>query len=106
MLRLLAAALLASSTLAAQPRDLKAFYMRSCAACHGQDGSGRSATGARLSGRNLAEGRWQTKKTDGQLVKSILDGKDAMPAYGSQIKEDEALRLVTEVIRPFAAHKK
>jgi mono/diheme cytochrome c family protein len=106
MIRFTAAALLAVSAFAAQPRDLKAFYQHGCAACHGQDGSGRSATGARLPGRNLADARWQSKKTDAQLVKSILEGKDAMPAYSSQLSQDEALRLVTEVLRPFAAHRK
>ena len=106
MIRLFSAMLLASTALAAQPRDMKAFFLQTCAACHGQDGSARSLTGARLAGRAFTDTRWQAKQTDSQLVKSILKGKGAMPAFGAQLKEEEALRLVTDIVRPFAAHKK
>jgi len=103
-----AALLLAFSTLplTAEVRDLKAFFQERCAVCHGPDGTGRGANGARLGGRNLAEARWLAKQEEPGLVASILKGRGAMPGFRRQLSEAEARRLVAEVIRPLAARKR
>lgn len=93
-------------SLAAQEKDLKVFFQRTCAACHGPDGSGRAVNGQRLPGRVFADPRWQSKEKDADLVKSILKGKGGMPSFQSQLSEAEAEKMVTDVIRPFAARKK
>ncbi|HTL99003.1 MAG TPA: cytochrome c [Holophagaceae bacterium] len=86
-------------------QDLKALFSRSCAVCHGEDGSGRGPNGQRLGGKDLANARWQARTRDSEMVKAILKGKGAMPAFGAQMSEADALKLVTEVIRPMAAKK-
>lgn len=101
---------LASAGLSARPafenaQDLKALYSRSCAACHGEDGSGRGPNGQKLGGKDLANPRWQARTRDSEMVKAILKGKGSMPAFGAQMSEADALQLVTEVIRPMAAKK-
>ncbi|MBS1767967.1 MAG: cytochrome c [Acidobacteria bacterium] len=90
---------------ASDAKDMKALYQRSCAMCHGEDGSGRGPNGQRLGGKDLANPRWQARTRDSQMVKAILKGKDSMPAFGAQMSEADALKLVTEVIRPMAAKK-
>ena len=102
--------ILASAGLCARPafegnQDLKALYGRSCAVCHGEDGSGRGPNGQRLGGKDLANSRWQARTRDSEIVKAILKGKGSMPAFGAQMSEADALKLVTEVIRPMAAKK-
>jgi mono/diheme cytochrome c family protein len=92
--------------LAAEVRDLKAFYQLRCAVCHGPDGTGRGSNGARLGGRNLADGRWLAKQDQAQLVASILKGQGAMPGFRRQLSEAEARRLLATVIGPLAARKK
>ena len=101
---------LASVGLSARPalddaKDLKGLFNRSCAVCHGEDGSGRGPNGQKLGGRDLANPRWQARTRDSEMVKSILKGKGSMPAFGAQMSEADALQLVTEVIRPMAAKK-
>jgi mono/diheme cytochrome c family protein len=86
-------------------RDLAAYFRRACAECHGPEGNGRGATGTRLAGRNLADPRWQARTPDADLVKSILKGKREMPAFGATLTEEEAQRLVTQILRPLAARK-
>lgn len=86
-------------------RDLVAFYRRACAECHGLEGNGRAVGGGRLAGRNLADPRWQARTPDADLVTSILKGKREMPAFGATLTEEEAQRLVTQVLRPLAARK-
>ncbi len=96
-----AALLLAFSTLplAAEVRDLKAFFQERCAVCHGPDGSGRSANGARLGGRNLAEARWLGRQEEDALVASVLRGRGAMPGFRRQLSEAEARTLVGDLVR-------
>jgi len=103
-----AALLLAFSTLplTAEVRDLKAFFQERCAVCHGPDGTGRGASGARLGGRNLVEPRWLARQEESGLAASILKGRGAMPGFRRQLSESEARRLVAEVIRPLAARKR
>jgi len=90
---------LLSTPLAAEVRDVKVFFQERCASCHGPDGSGRSVSGARLGGRNLADGRWLAKQEDQALVASILRGKGAMPGFRRQLNEAEAQRLMAELGR-------
>jgi mono/diheme cytochrome c family protein len=89
----------------AQPRDLKAFFQRTCATCHGPDGTGRAVNGARLFGRNLADPKWQAKQKDSDLVKIIFLGKGSMPGFRGQLTEDECKQMVSDIIRPLAAKK-
>lgn len=91
--------------LAAEVRDLKAFYQERCAGCHGADGSGRSPAGSRLGGRNLVDARWLAKQEEANLVASILKGRGAMPGFRRQLNESEAKRLLKEVIQPMAGRK-
>ena len=106
---LILALFLPAATVVAAPledaKDLKALYQRSCAVCHGEDGSGRGPNGQRLGGKDLANPRWQARTRDSQMVQAILKGKESMPAFGAQMSEAEALKLVTQVIRPMAAKK-
>ena len=90
----------------AEQKDLKVFFQRTCAACHGPDGSGRGPGGQKLPGRVLSDARWQGSKKDADLVKSILKGKGGMPSFQSQLSEAEVEKLVTEIIRPTATRKK
>ncbi|MDE3245004.1 MAG: cytochrome c [Acidobacteriota bacterium] len=92
--------------LPAQQKDVKLFFQRTCAACHGLDGSARGLNGQKLPGRVLSDARWQGSKKDSDLVKSILKGKGGMPSFQSQLSEAEVEALVSEIIRPLAARKK
>lgn len=91
-----------AAPLAAEVRDLKAFFQERCAVCHGPDGTGRGPAGARLGGRNLADARWLAKQDEKALAASILKGRGAMPGFRRHLDEAEARRLVADVIRPMA----
>ena len=94
------------SLMPAQQKDVKLFFQRTCAACHGLDGSARGLNGQKLPGRVLSAARRQGSKKDADLVKSILKGKGGMPSFQSQLSEAEVETLVAEIIRPLAARKK
>ncbi len=94
------------SLVPAQQKDVKLFFQRTCAACHGLDGSARGLNGQKLPGRVLSDARWQGSKKDADLVNSILKGKGGMPSFQSQLSETEVETLVAEIIRPLAARKK
>ncbi|MBK8726077.1 MAG: cytochrome c [Holophagaceae bacterium] len=96
---------IASTSATTQARDLKTFYLRTCATCHGVDGSGRAPDGKRLFGRNLADAKWQAKQKDSDLVKIIFLGKGSMPGFRGQLTEDECRQMVSDILRPMAAKK-
>jgi mono/diheme cytochrome c family protein len=85
--------------LSAEVRDLKAFYQERCAVCHGVDGTGRGPNGGRLGGGNLTGIRQETKEQEADLVASLLRGKGAMPGFGRQLSEPEALRLLASLAK-------
>jgi mono/diheme cytochrome c family protein len=91
--------------LAAEVRDLKAFFQERCAVCHGTDGSGR-AGGLRLGGRNLGDARWAAKQEEADLLATVLRGRGAMPGFRRQLSDAEARRLVAMMVRPLAGTKK
>ena len=82
------------------PPDFHSVYLEMCASCHGQDGSARSPSGHKMHGQDFTDTKWQASRTDGQIVKVILDGKGHMPAFRGTLSEPEALALVQQVLRP------
>jgi mono/diheme cytochrome c family protein len=76
-----------------------------CASCHGEDGSARTASGQKLSGRDFTNRKWQANRTDAQIAKVILDGKDAMPPFRGTLSEADALALTRQVLRPMGASR-
>jgi mono/diheme cytochrome c family protein len=86
-------------------RDLKLYFAARCAVCHGLDGTGRGPGGVHLGARGFREGTVLGKASDAALAQTIRQGAGAMPAFGAQITEAEARRMVAEVIRPLAARR-
>ncbi len=86
--------------------DLEAQYCFACARCHGLDGNALSPTGARLPGRVLADRRWLASRKDEDLLAAILKGKGAMPSFRYKLTQEEAERLLREIVRPFARRRR
>jgi len=104
-LALMGSTLPALSAQGAAPRseaELRAFYQRACAGCHGEDGSGTAADGRKLKGRDFTSEKDMQGTTDQGLAKTIRKGLFfgmGMPAYKNDLSEEEALALVREVLR-------
>ncbi|MFM2162559.1 MAG: Cytochrome oxidase, cbb3-type, subunit [Pseudomonadota bacterium] len=60
----------------------EALYATHCSVCHNADGSG--STGPSLRGESL----------DGETVAVILQGEDAMPAFGDTFSDQEVADLL------------
>ena len=104
LLSVLLLAVYMTPVLAQEPagKNLKMFYLQNCAKCHGPDGSGVSAEGKKLSGQNLIDPDWQRSTQDDKMMKTIMKGKFfglAMPGFKGTLTEDEAQRMVTNIIR-------
>ena len=83
-------------------KDLRAFYQQNCVSCHGPDGSAVNAEGKKLRGQDFTNPDWQSKTKDDEMVKTILKGKFfglAMPGFKGTLTEEEAQRMVTDIIR-------
>jgi mono/diheme cytochrome c family protein/uncharacterized membrane protein len=69
-----------------------------CVKCHGADGSGRAARGPLPNITDFTDSSWQARRSDAQLLASIIDGKGQdMPSFREKISQDQARGLVAHV---------
>jgi len=92
--------------LAAQPEGLegaKAAYQNICQSCHGQKGDGKGAIAPTLRTKPKDFNKL-TNKSEEHLFKVIKEGGVAvklspmMPAFGTQLKDDEVREMVRYVL--------
>ena len=87
------------------PRDteaLRTFYAENCVRCHAPDGSAAGPDGKRLKGANFTDAKAMEREKDASLAKVILKGKlfgMEMPSFKDKLTEDEALRMVKDILR-------
>jgi cytochrome c6 len=88
----------------AHAQDAASLYKTKCAACHGPDGSGGTATGKAMGVPDLRSDEVQ-KQTDAELTEIINSGKGKkMPAYKGKLTDDQIKQLVA-YIRDLAKKK-
>jgi cytochrome c6 len=71
-------------------------FKAKCAACHGADGTGSTATGKALKVRDLASPDVQSQ-SDAQLTEIVTNGKNKMPAYKGKLTDDQIKGLVAYI---------
>jgi cytochrome c6 len=81
--------------------DAAALYAKSCASCHGKDGTGATKMGKKAGAKDYTTAEGQ-KWSDEEGVKAILDGvkdgdKTKMKGYTGKITEAEAKELVAYI---------
>ncbi|WLT30482.1 cytochrome c [Geothrix sp. PMB-07] len=82
--------------------ELKAFYVASCARCHGPDGSGRTPKGKKLCAPDFTDATVMARKSDERMVKAIRKGiffGVVMPPFKKRVSEVEAQVMVSELLR-------
>jgi cytochrome c oxidase cbb3-type subunit 3 len=94
-----------SQASAAKPQPTqegRAVFQKTCAMCHGRDGKGEVARDSLPSIPDFTVRDWHQKRTNAQLLISILDGKGTeMPAFRDKVPRERA-REVVNYIRTFA----
>ena len=91
----LVGAAICPSWLSAQS-DSAALFKSKCAMCHGDDGSGSTATGRALKAKDLRSDEVQ-KTSDAELTDVITKGRNNMPAFGQKLKPDQIQQLVAYI---------
>ncbi len=81
---------------------VRELFRQHCVKCHGTDGTGSPARGRLPEIPDFTAASWQARRSEAQLLVSILDGKGSeMPRWRGKIREEEARGLVAHV-RAFA----
>ncbi len=78
--------------------DVKAYYTKNCAGCHGADGKGGDVTMAVPNFKNAA---WQQRRTEQNFIDSIAKGKSLMPGWKEKLNEEQ-IRALAGFVRKFA----
>jgi mono/diheme cytochrome c family protein len=73
-----------------------ALFRQNCAICHGQEANGRE-----MDGRVIPSLRYGTaaQKSEAEIYDQIANGKLPMPAFRSQLTEDEIQKMVKFIRR-------
>jgi mono/diheme cytochrome c family protein len=75
-----------------------ALFAQRCARCHDQDGTGSELRSTTPTLPNFTELRWQQRRSDAQMVVSILEGRGTrMPAFGDRLSRVDARALVAHI---------
>jgi len=79
------------------PQPAGKTFSSLCAPCHGKagKGDGPAAAGFNPRPRDFTDAKFWQERTDQQLIESITNGKNMMPAFGSQLKPEQIKALVT-----------
>ncbi len=85
--------------------DVEYNYARFCAGCHGNSGEGNGRIGRfkKLEPADLTDANFWRMHDDEQLLNSIRDGKDNMPAfhyYLNQKEQREILEYIKNTFQP------
>lgn len=90
-----------------QGGDLQKYWMDACARCHGTNGNGRDPGGRPLpdAGFDFTDARKANRKKDAEWVKVTQEGKDKMPSFKGKLSEADSQRMISEILRKFAARR-
>ena len=76
--------------------DAASLFKAKCALCHGEDGSGNTATGKAQKAKDLRSEETQ-KKSDEEIAEVITKGRNKMPAFAQKLKPEQIQQLVAYV---------
>ena len=74
------------------------LFRQHCVKCHGADGTGRNTRRRQLNIPDFTDAAWQARRSDAQLLTSILGGKGKeMPRWRGKISTEQARSLTAYV---------
>ena len=71
--------------------------MENCANCHGTDGRAKTFHGRLAGAQNFTDAHWQTATTDEEILHTIQNGHDHMPAFQKKLSTAEIEALAAYV---------
>jgi mono/diheme cytochrome c family protein len=82
-------------------REAGRLFQRLCVMCHGSDGKGTNMRDNLPRIPDFSLSAWQDRRSDPQLIVSILDGKGThMPSFRTKVAREQASELVA-LVRTF-----
>ena len=82
--------------------DARALFEKSCASCHGKDGTGQTAMGKKMNLKDYTDAKVQEALKDEAMIKAIKEGvkegeKTKMKGFGDKLKDEEIKALVAHI---------
>ena len=93
---------LAAQAPAKTTEELRGFFQQNCVKCHGADGSAHGPDGRKLKGFDFTNAVEMANQTDAEMAQTIRKGLFfgwRMPAFKHQLSQQDADRMVQEVLR-------
>ena len=83
----------------ALPVDPAAIYAQMCARCHGIDGRGDPELKKTLPVRDFSDPAFQSRATSDEVARTVMAGKNQMPAFGGLLSVPKIQSLSGYVLR-------
>jgi mono/diheme cytochrome c family protein/uncharacterized membrane protein len=83
--------------------SVRELFRQHCTRCHGSDGSGSQVRHRKPELPDFTDRSWQARRSDDQLLASILDGKGKEMPPGRDKMSEEQARILVAYVRTFAA---
>ncbi|HKE58737.1 MAG TPA: cytochrome c [Pyrinomonadaceae bacterium] len=81
-----------------QLAETKRLFTENCIRCHGDDGRGKTTTGAMLDVPDFTDEKWwQEDVTDERLAATIHNGKGGMPKFEKKLSDQQIASLIKYV---------
>ena len=81
-----------------QLAETKRLFTENCIRCHGDDGRGKTTTGAMLDVPDFTDEKWwQADVTDERLAATIHNGKGGMPKFEKKLSDEQIASLIKYV---------
>ena len=84
----------------AQMARAKELFGEKCARCHGADGRGRTEKGEQLGVPDFTNSKWWKDHGHDDLIESITNGEEEMPAFSTKLTKTE-ISLLADYVRHF-----
>lgn len=97
-------AAVAGLAIAANAGDASEIWSKTCAKCHGPDGTGKTKMGEKVGVKDFTDAKYQSTFTDDQAVKAIKEGVkdgDKVKMKALENATDEDAKALAAKIRAF-----
>ena len=78
----------------------RTLFGEKCARCHGADGRGQTILGQMLGVPDFTNDKWWKDHSDHDLIKSITNGNEDMPAFRKKLTKPE-ISLLADYVGQF-----
>ena len=82
--------------------DARGLFVENCAKCHGEDGHAKTFRGKLTHAQDFTSAKWKSSVKPEDLVHTIQNGQEKMPAFQGKLSQAE-IEALADYVQTFPA---